>query len=127
MRLDIQGELDALNNSLHNFHQLRATEAVNRLAMISTILGCGAVVTGFFGMNFGHMFDFLLQPKPGSEWVYWTAITFPSIIAVGALAFCTWTIAANWSDYRSSLIPRRVREGWTPLERLRKTSARDKR
>ena len=127
MRQDIQRELDALNDSLRNYHQFRATEAVNRLAMISMILGCGAVVTGFFGMNFGHMFDFLLQPKPGSEWVYWVAISFPSIVAFGALTFGTWTIIANWSDYQNSLIPRRIPAGWTPAARLRKTSAREKR
>jgi hypothetical protein len=49
---EVAEELDRLNASLHNYYQFRNTEAVNRLGMLSMILGVGAVATGFFGMNF---------------------------------------------------------------------------
>jgi hypothetical protein len=49
-------ELRHMGDFVYNFYQLRNTEAVNRLAMLSLIFGGGAVVTGFFGMNFGGEF-----------------------------------------------------------------------
>ena len=56
MKAEIEEEIEKLNASLHNYYQFRNTEAVNRLAMLSLMLGAGAVVTGFFGMNFGRDF-----------------------------------------------------------------------
>jgi hypothetical protein len=124
MRQDLERELDSLNMSLHTFHQFRNTEAVNRLAMISMILGCGAVVTGFFGMNFEHIFEWLLKPLPGGEWVYWTGLGVAWLVAVGTLSFGLWTVSVNWADYRHSLLPRRMRQGWAEARRLRKASPR---
>jgi hypothetical protein len=122
MRHNIERELEALNDSLHNAYQFRAAEAVNRLAIISTMLGCGAVVTGFYGMNFGHWFEFLLEPTAGKEWIHWAAIIFALVVAVGSLWIGVWMIIGNWDDYRSSLLPRRIREGWSAAERMRKNS-----
>jgi CorA-like Mg2+ transporter protein len=126
MRQDLEREIESLSMTLYTFYQFRATEAVNRLTLFSMILGCGAVVTGFFGMNFGHIFDFLLQPAPGKEWMFWTALTFVAIFAGATLCFAIWTVATNWRDYGDSMIPRRVRRGWFTARRLRKTAFRPK-
>ena len=123
MRQDLERELDSLNMSLHTFYQFRATEAVNRLALFSVILGCGAVVTGFFGMNFSHVFDFLLKPAPGLRWIFWGSLSFAAIVAACALWFAVWAIVVNWADYRNSILAGRGREGWAAAKRLRKTSS----
>ena len=49
MKAEIEEEIEKLNASLHNFYQFRNTEAVNRLAVLSMLLGAGAVVTGSSG------------------------------------------------------------------------------
>jgi hypothetical protein len=121
MRHNIERQLEELNKSLHTFYQFRATEAVNRLAIVSMILGCGAVVTGVYGMNFGNWFEFLLKPEPGREWVFWLAISFALVVASGALGTMVWMIIANWGDYRNSLLSQRRREGWIASDRMRKT------
>ncbi len=66
MKAEIEEEIEKLNASLHNYHQFRNTEAVNRLAVLSLMLGAGAVVTGFFGMNFGRGFARLFF-EPGAK------------------------------------------------------------
>ena len=120
MRQDIERELDALNLSLHNYFQFRNTEAVNRLAMLSMILGAGAVVTGFFGMNFEHWFAETIFRAEALPAVHWAAIGAVSVLAFGALAFGIWTVAANWHDYRNTLLPGRSGEGGMASRRLRR-------
>jgi hypothetical protein len=120
-RRELERELDSLNDSLMYFHQLRATEAVNRLAIISMMLGCGALTTGFYGMNFGHVFDFLLKPEKGREWMFWAGLGFVILIACGALSIGLWMIVSNWADYRNAVTPRKIREGWT-AGRVRRSS-----
>ena len=103
MKRDIEAELEKLDASLHNYNQMRNTEAVNRLAMLSLILGAGAVMTGFFGMNFGE----------GFERVFFHACPeFPRItlydryrcgaLAFAAIAFGIYVVASNWTDYRDA-------------------------
>jgi hypothetical protein len=36
------------------------------------------------------------------------------------MAFGFWTVAVNWPDYRNTLVPTRIREGWAESKRLRK-------
>ena len=57
---------EKLNAFLHEHNQVRSTEAVNRLAMLSMILGAGAVLTGYFGMNFGRAFETTFFAPSGS-------------------------------------------------------------
>ena len=64
MHKQIEDEVEKLNSFLHEHNQVRSTEAVNRLAMLSMILGVGAVLTGYFGMNFGRAFAVLLSLTP---------------------------------------------------------------
>jgi hypothetical protein len=111
MKREIEEEIEKLNASLDNYYQFRNTEAVNRLAMLSLIFGAGAVLTGFFGMNFGGMFEkFFFQPDHASQPVHWTAVIVVTLLAFGALLLGIFVVAGNWSDYRDSLIPRKRRE-----------------
>lgn len=106
MKQAIESELEKLDASLHNYNQTRNTEAVNRLAMLSLILGAGAVVTGFFGMNFGLHFERLFfQPDAATLPLYLLAVSFVSLLAFGALGFGIYMVAANWTDYRDIFSP----------------------
>jgi hypothetical protein len=107
MKREIEEEIEKLNASLHNYYQYRNTESINRLAMLSMILGAGAVVTGFFGMNFGHRFEDLFF-NPPSEWggAHVGAIVFVILFALSSLLFSVYVVTSNWSDYRQSLLPR---------------------
>jgi len=101
MKQGIETELEKLDASLHNYNQMRNTEAVNRLAMLSLILGAGAVVTGFFGMNFGLHFERLFfQPDQATLPLHYLAVSAVSLLAFGALSFGIYMVVANWSDYR---------------------------
>ena len=68
-KAEVEQEIEKLNASLHEYYQSRSTDAVNRLAMLSMIFGAGAVLTGFFGMNFGMRFSSLFfVPDPQNSW-----------------------------------------------------------
>ncbi len=105
MKREIEEEIEKLNASLHNYFQFRNTEAVNRLAMLSLLLGAGAVVTGFFGMNFGKSFAALVfEPSPGAAAVHYAAMFVAALMAFGALSVGFYVVAANWSDYRETFV-----------------------
>lgn len=106
MNRDIEEEIDKLNQSLHTHYQFRNTESINRLAMLSLILGAGAVVTGFFGMNFGGFFESVLFKAERHGGVHWAAIGFVTTLAAATLGFGCYVVASNWPDYRESLLPR---------------------
>jgi hypothetical protein len=108
MKSQVEEEIEKLNTSLHIFHQFRNTEAVNRLAVLSLLLGAGAVVTGFFGMNFGRGFGrIFFDPDPASLWAHYLAVAFVILVAFGAIGFGFYVIARNWSDYWETLSARR--------------------
>jgi hypothetical protein len=115
MKGEIEEEIEKLNASLHNYYQFRNTEAVNRLAMLSLMLGAGAVATGFFGMNFAHRFGrWFFEPDPSSLPIHYTALALVVLLVLGALVFGFYVVAVNWSDYREILggkSDRRRREG----------------
>ena len=107
MKNSIESELEKLDGSLQTYNQMRNTEAVNRVAMLSMILGAGAVLTGFFGMNFGREFaSIFFDPKEGSALAHYIAVSVVGLLAFSALAFGVWVVAANWIDYRDILRPR---------------------
>ena len=111
LKQEIEEEIEKLNASLDNYYQFRNTEAVNRLAMLSMLLGAGAVVTGFFGMNFGRRFgSIFFEPDKASLAIHYAAIAVVVVLAFGALAFALYVVAANWTDYREILVPRGRRE-----------------
>lgn len=108
MKVEVEREVDKLNSALNEYNQNRNTQAVNRLAFISTILGAGAVVTGFFGMNFAHVFEkVFFQPSGGTMWAYWLAIAFVVLFCLAALGTTAYLFSRNWHDYRSVLRPGR--------------------
>jgi hypothetical protein len=108
MKNGIEAELEKLDASLHNYNQMRNTEAVNRLAMLSLILGAGAVLTGFFGMNFGRGFARLFfDPDRQALAVHYAAVVMVTLLAFSALAVGVYLVAANWSDYRDIFRPHR--------------------
>ncbi|MBY0507242.1 MAG: CorA family divalent cation transporter [Bryobacteraceae bacterium] len=107
MKTEIGQEVERLNSVLNEYYQRRNTMAVNRLAMLSMILGGGAVLTGFFGMNFGAEFaQIFFQPPPHAAQVHWAAMLFVTIATFGALLFGLVLIIKNWEDYRDVLLPR---------------------
>ncbi|MEZ5401044.1 MAG: CorA family divalent cation transporter [Bryobacteraceae bacterium] len=123
MKDEIEVEIDKLNESLHNYYQFRNTEAVNRLAMLSLILGAGAVVTGFFGMNFGGRFGrWVFQPGPNPITIHALSLAFVVLFASATLAFGAYVVLSNWRDYRESLLPRwwlaRTERGTRSLKRI---------
>lgn len=104
MKVEVEREIDKLNSSLHEYYAARNTQAVNRLAFVSTILGAGAVVTGFFGMNFGSDFGKLLfNPNPESPWFHWLSIISVALFCMFALGITFYMLSRNWKDYRSVL------------------------
>ena len=102
MEEEIELEIDKLNQSIHTYYQFRNTEAINRVAMLSLILGAGAVVTGFFGMNFeGHFADTFFRETRE----HWLAITFVTAFSALSIGFGLFVVVTNWGDYRESLLP----------------------
>ncbi len=103
MKHEIEQEIEKLNGSLHNYYQFRNTEAVNRLAMVSLLIGAGAVLTGFFGMNFGRGFaEWIFEPRYAPPFLHWALIVTVTLLAFGGLSFGTWVIASHWQDYRET-------------------------
>ncbi len=111
MMTELAKELEAMNISTTDFFQGRNTAAVNRVAMLSLIFGAGAIVTGYFGMNFEqHFGSIFFSPGTRLEFlVHGVAIAAVSAYAVGALLFGLYVIFANWRDYGHILAPHRRR------------------
>jgi hypothetical protein len=106
MKREVEEEIEKLNVSLHNYYQFRNTESINRLAMLSLILGAGAVVTGFFGMNFeGRFGKWVFEPSTPFS-IHFLSVLFVIVFATASLTFGTYVVVSNWRDYRDSLLPR---------------------
>jgi Mg2+ and Co2+ transporter CorA len=123
VKREIEEEIEKLNASIFNYFQTRNTEAVNRLAMLSLIVGAGAVLTGFFGMNFGRWFSrVFFEPDPSWLAAHYAAVATVFLFAFGALAFGVYLVFSHWTDYRDIFIPHglRTRRETTPTS-LRKT------
>ena len=107
MKSEIGQEVERLNSVLNEYYQRRNTMAVNRLAMLSMILGGGAVLTGFFGMNFGREFaQLFFEPTAYTAEVHWAAIGLVTVVTFGALLFGLVLIIMNWQDYKDVLLPK---------------------
>ena len=88
MKTEMEQEIEKLNTTLERIYQLRSTESINRLAMLSMILGGGAMITGFFGMNFEKGFkNVFFDPPPGWEWMHFISIGVVSTLTVGSMLF----------------------------------------
>lgn len=117
MKAEIEQEIERLSTILDRVYQMRNTEAVNRLAMISMILGAGAMITGYFGMNFGKAFEktFFDPPEPG--FAHNLMIFLVSTVVVGSLIFASFLVVGNWRDYRNILLPSKGGGGIRSLRR----------
>jgi hypothetical protein len=126
MRKQTEEEIDKLNTWLNEYYQNQSALAVNRLAVSSIVLGAGAVLTGYFGMNFaGNFQSVFFEPGRTGGW-HGVTIILVSLVAVAALAFAAFIILANWHDYRYILLPggKATEPEW---QSLRRSSARDAR
>lgn len=112
----LEDQIDKLSGYIDRLYALRNNDAVNRLAMMSVILGIGALVTGYYGMNISHLTN-LLQNKTVSIW----SLLFTSAMALASLWFIVYIVASNWLDYRASILPHRYRK---PLKRISLRSLR---
>lgn len=111
MRGQLDQELEKLNAVMHGYNQVRSTDAVNRLAMLSTVFGAGAVLTGYFGMNFGKNFDrYLFNPQGDTDRVHEVAVWTVTIVSITILVMAVYLFLVNWRDYRGILGPRGTRE-----------------
>lgn len=117
MKREIEQEIEKLSNYLDRVFQLRNTESINRLAMLSMILGAGAMVTGFFGMNFGRTFEEMFFNPKIVIWPHSTAIFAVTTIVVGSMLFAVFLVMSNWTDYRSILLPEKRRPQTESLRR----------
>ncbi|MEJ2111217.1 MAG: CorA family divalent cation transporter [Acidobacteriota bacterium] len=107
---DIDAEIEKLNTLLQSYAASRNTEAVNRLAVLSLIVGAGAILTGYFGMNFGDAFAHLFfNPTHETIIFHYTTVGIISMLVLGVLAFGLYMVVSNWSDYRDVLMPKRWR------------------
>ena len=114
---NIEDEIDKLAGYIDRMYALRNSDAVNRLALMSVILGIGALITGYYGMNIPHLGVFLHQDVV-SAW----SLVFTSLMTLASVWFIVYIVASNWLDYRASILPHRYRKPLTPcsLRRLRR-------
>jgi len=106
MKEVLASELQHMGEYVYNYYQLRNTDAVNRLAMLSLIFGGGAVLTGFFGMNFGRDFSKVIFEGEGSGLiVHWSLVIFVCVFILGSLLLGIFVVLRNWRDYLTILNP----------------------
>jgi hypothetical protein len=118
MKAEVEQEIGKLSDYLERVAQMRNTESINRLAMLSMILGGGAMVTGYFGMNFGRMFsDIFFEPKHFTL-LHHVAIWTVTLIVVGSILFTIVLVVSNWRAYRNILIPTRAGDEQESLRRI---------
>lgn len=107
---DIDDEIEKLDTLLQSYAASRNTEAVNRLAIVSLIIGAGAILTGYFGMNFGDAFArWFFEPDAETVQFHNSVVAVISVLVLGVLAFGLYMVVSNWSDYRDVLMPKKWR------------------
>ena len=113
----IEDQIASLAGFIDRLFALRNNDAVNRLAMMSVILGVGALVTGYYGMNIPHLATWLQNGGVS----LWTLVA-TSLMAVASLWFVFYVVGSNWPDYRASILPHLFRRPLTPknLRQLRR-------
>ena len=108
MKETIEDQITSLAGFIDRLFSLRNNDAVNRLAMMSMLLGIGALVTGYYGMNIPHL-ENVLHNDHISFW----SLVLTSIMAAASLWFVVYIIGSNWLDYRASIFPHRYRRPLT--------------
>jgi hypothetical protein len=108
MKRTIEDQITSLAKFIDRLFAMRNNDAVNRLAMMSVLLGIGALVTGYFGMNIPHLEELLKNDRTS----FWTLV-LTSLLGVASLWFVVYIIGSNWLDYRASILPHRYRRPLT--------------
>jgi hypothetical protein len=113
----IEDQISSLAGFIDRQFALRNTDAVNRLAMMSVILGIGALVTGYYGMNIPHLTNALANGHIS----FWSIVA-TSLMLLASLWFIFYVIGSNWMDYRASILPHLFRRPLSPgaLRQLRR-------
>jgi hypothetical protein len=102
----LASELRHMAEFVNNFYQLRTTEAVNRLAILSLIFGGGAVLTGFFGMNFEREFGRIFFAGEGAaSFAHYFMVALVCTLVFGSLTLGIFVVLRNWRDYLAFLRP----------------------
>ena len=104
MKREIGDQVGKLAGYIDRLYALRNNDAVNRLAMLSMILGIGALVTGYYGMNIPNLGSILAIPLFGK--ISFVATLLMTLLS---LAVIVYIVVSNWGDYRASLLPHRFR------------------
>jgi hypothetical protein len=106
MKDGLTTELGHMADFVYNFYQMKNTDAVNRLAILSLIFGGGAVLTGFFGMNFGREFaQVFFEGERAFGVVHYFMITLVCSFVFGSLVLGIYVVLRNWREYLTILNP----------------------
>jgi hypothetical protein len=122
MKQVLSDEIGRMGDLVLNFYQMRNTDAVNRLAMLSLIFGGGAVLTGFFGMNFQREFGKAVFEGEGtSPLLHYGLVAVITIFVFSSLAVGTFVLLRSWRDYFAILSPPKESRLKDSLKRNRRT------
>jgi hypothetical protein len=118
----LENQIASLAGFIDRLFALRNNDAVNRLAMMSVILGIGALVTGYYGQNIPHITNWL-QNSHASFW----SLVATSIMAIASIVLIVYVVGSNWTDYRASLLPHTFRKPLSSkmLRQLRRYDTRE--
>lgn len=120
MKSILGDELRHMAEFVYNFYQMRNTEAVNRLAMLSLIFGGGAVLTGFFGMNFGREFGrFFFEGESGGGFGHYFMVILVCSFVFASLALGSFVVLRSWREYLAILNPPKKNSSSSSLKRDR--------
>ncbi len=90
----------------------------NRLAMLSLIFGGGAVLTGFFGMNFGREFGrFFFEGEGATAVGHYFMVTLVCSFVFGSVALGTFVMLRNWREHLAILNPPKRNSSSSSLKR----------
>jgi hypothetical protein len=107
---EVEHSVRRLGASMNEYYESRQMAAVNRLGVLSLVFGSGAMLTGFFGMNFGGAFkDLFFEPSAGKDWLHTATIFAVALVTIFAFGYGAYLVGANWKDYREAANPRSAR------------------
>jgi CorA-like Mg2+ transporter protein len=88
IRNELGDEIRKLASYIDRLYALRNNDAVNRLALLSMILGIGALVTGYYGMNIPHLATILNDGRISVGSLIATSIM--ALLSLGLIAYIVY-------------------------------------
>ncbi|HEX8101177.1 MAG TPA: magnesium transporter CorA family protein [Solirubrobacteraceae bacterium] len=85
------GDLSALTDTFFNANANKLNQAVTRLSLVSTYFVVGALITGFFGQNFGWLVDHI-----DSFEAFMVFGVGGLVVPMGALTLYVWRRRDDW-------------------------------